>query len=76
MTGKTIYINAQSKEDTELGTREFPYKSLQSPFLEVLHKLTSLADLEILVKEDTTNFVNSQIYTLSLASLTLKYEFV
>ena len=53
-----IYVNANSSHLIELGTVNFPYKTLDSAFIEVWNHWKNLSTpVRIMVMEDTMNFV-------------------
>lgn len=44
----------------ELGTKDFPYKSIQYALIELLNYLPQeIKDYQILVKENTTDYISS-----------------
>ena len=64
-------MDPTSRANTELGTQEFPYKTLNAAFLDILH--ASIDDpVEVLVKAGTVNPVNSPILILAHQNLHMK----
>lgn len=56
--GDDIYVNPNSRREAELGTIEFPYKTIDQAFIEVWNYWTDpTLPVNIYVMENTTNFV-------------------
>lgn len=57
-TDLNIYVNSNSKLEIELGTRDYPYKSIDQAFMEVWNfwtDFTSYANINVM--ENTTNYI-------------------
>lgn len=71
-----IYVNPDSTKTFELGTKMYPYKTLESAFIEVWNYWTDMTqEVKVLVMESTFNYVYYQekplhIYTRDKFTLT------
>ena len=73
----SIYVNPDSLEELELGTRAHPYKSIIAAMKEVLNEHHGSAeDISIFIKEGTINYFSEKMVTLNIGSLSLSYRFI
>ena len=69
-----MYVDPSSKEPTEFGTMQYPYKSLAPPFKELFNKLHGAPEstpFQVLLKEGTTFYLSETLATHGRGSLTL-----
>ena len=60
-----MFVNSDSREELELGTRKFPFKDIVAPLKEILRNhIATTEDLVVFVKEGTTNYFNQKMVTL------------
>ena len=65
-------MDPTSIKPIEIGTLEFPYKSVLYALKEVLNEHNEATEpISILMKEGTTNYITEKIVTANLKSLTL-----
>ena len=69
----SIFVNSESVEELETGTRRYPYKSLTPALKEVLneHHGSSLS-VSIFVMEGTSTLDSDKFTTLNVAHLTIR----
>ena len=69
----SIFVNSESVEEIEMGSRRYPYKSLSPALKEVLneHRGSSLS-ISIFVMEGTTTRDSDKFTTLDVAHLTIR----
>ena len=64
-TDTAIFVNPDSREELELGTRMFPYKDIVAPLKEILRNhMATTEDIVVFVKEGTTSYFNEKMVTL------------
>ena len=66
----TYYVNPESTEIIELGTLEYPYKSIKYVFVEILNlHANSDRTINVILKEGTTDYIGKHctVYTQSLS---------
>ena len=60
-----LFVNAESREELELGTRQFPYKDIVAPLKEILRNhMETTEDIVVFVMEGTTNYFTEKMVTL------------
>lgn len=71
--GMNFYVNLDSSENMELGTKEYPYKSLTLVFVEILNYFSHKeVTINIYVKERTTNYLElNKNYLINLTAVNL-----
>ena len=69
----SIFVNSESVEELETGTRRYPYKSLSPALKEALneHHGSSLT-ISIFVMEGTSTLDRDKFTTLDVAHLTIR----
>eukprot|EP00347_Sterkiella_histriomuscorum_P005230 403357394 len=75
--GSKIYIDPDSRDYLELGTKTYPYKQIQPAIKEIFENLPSaqFQSFEILIKQNSTLFFNSRLehhYFDGLYNLTIR----
>ena len=63
-------MDSESTAEVELGTAQYPYKSADSPFKEILNEFQGqIIPITVLFKENTVTYVTSKLVTLNMQSL-------
>lgn len=72
----SIYVDPDSSEPIELGTRKFPFKSLIWAIRTIFHNHDLLQNYEIYLNANSPHFINSKvepIFIFETKNLTIMY---
>ena len=72
--GFTYYVDSESMKSMELGTKEYPYKNIGLPFVEILNYHShNDHNITVKVKDDTRNFLLRKVaYIVNITQVTLE----